>query len=138
MVAYYLYAINCDDNEDKNNFKEFSLEILDMLDYFKDKIYESDLEECCHLTYALNLMYKYSKNDKCKELLIDLCDFILSKHLELGINSKDISTTALTPFNSYLCYKNTSISLFKENFIDICKSFKNTFNSDMSIFYKTW
>lgn len=136
MVAYYLYAINCDDNEDKNNFKEFSLEILDMLDYFKDKIYESDLEECCHLTYALNLMYKYSKNDKCKELLIDLCDFILSKHLELGINSKDISTTALTALNSYLCYKNTSISLFKENFIDICKSFKNTFNSDMSIFTK--
>lgn len=136
MVAYYLYSLKSNDDDEKNNFKEFSLEILEMFNYFKDRIYESDLEDCCHLTYSLNLMYKYSKNEKCKELLVDLCDFILSKHLELGINSKDLSTTALIGLNSFMCYKNTGISLFKENFIDICKSFKNIFNSDMSIFIK--
>ncbi|MGL5616758.1 MAG: hypothetical protein ACRDD2_11105 [Sarcina sp.] len=136
MVAYYLYSLDCDDIEDKNNFKEFSLEILDMFSYFKEKIYENSLTECCHLCFALNLMFKYSKIDKCKELLVDLCDFILSVHLEVGFNSKDFSDSTLVALNLFVCYKNTGISLFKENFIDICKSLKNVFNSEFSIFTK--
>ena len=136
MVAYYTYSKATEDIKESEVFKNFSLEILDMFEDRKDFLYDESLEECSNICFAFNQMYSLSKNSKCKNLLLDMSDFILSQYLDYGIDEKDMSLATLTSLNLYLTYVNTGLLTFKESFNDICKLFRSLFNEELSTFIK--
>ncbi|MGL5822167.1 MAG: hypothetical protein ACRCYE_11225 [Sarcina sp.] len=136
MIAYYSYSKQTDDLKESEDFKNFALEILDMFENRLELIYNESLKECSDICYAFNIMYDLSKNIKCKSILLNLSDFLLSQYLDYGIDEKDMSLATITALNLYLAYKNTHILTFKESFIDICKLFKTLFNEDLSCFIK--
>ncbi|MGL4741851.1 MAG: hypothetical protein ACRC41_13740 [Sarcina sp.] len=137
MVAYYTYSKQTDDLKESEDFKNFALEILDMFENRLELVYNESLNECSDICYAFNIMYDLSKNIKCKSILLNLSDFLLSQYLDYGIDEKDMSLATITALNLYLAYKNTNILTFKESFIDICKLFKTLFNEDLSSFIKS-
>ncbi|MGL5574762.1 MAG: hypothetical protein ACRDCW_04315, partial [Sarcina sp.] len=133
---YHAYSKMTDDTKEAETFKNFSLEILDMFETRKDFLYDESLEDCSHICFALNQMYSLSKNQKCKNLLLDMSDFIHSQCLDYGIDEKDMSLATLTSINLYLTYSNTGLLTFKESFSDMCKLFKSLFNEELSTFIK--
>lgn len=136
MLSYYLYSIVCKDNESSIDFKNFSLEILDMFDNLKENLYLESFNNCCNLCLIFNTMYEYSKDEKCKNLLIDLCEFTLSKYTESTVSLSNIENVTLLSLNMLLAYKNTNISLFKDSFNDISTLLKNLYDDDKSILKK--
>ena len=136
MCAYYAYSKATEDNKECETFRSFALEILEMFNARKDFLYDENIEECSKICYAFNNMYSMSKNIKCKTLLLDMSDFILSKYLDYGIDEKDMSLATLTAINLYQAYNNTGILTFKESFYDICKLFKSLYNDELSTFIK--
>ena len=85
----------------------------------KENLYSESFNNCCNLCLIFNIMYEYSKNERCKNLLIDLSEFTLSKHTESTISLSNIENITLLSLNMLLTYKNTNISLFKDSFNDI-------------------
>lgn len=136
MLAYYMYSKIADDATEAETFRTFSLEILEMFESRKEFLYEESFEECSQICYTFNIMYSMSKNPKCKNLLLDMSDFILSNYFDYGVSEKDISIATITSLNLYLAYTNTNLLIFKDAFLDMCKSFKNLFNEEMSTFIK--
>ncbi|MGL4992445.1 MAG: hypothetical protein ACRC57_15060 [Sarcina sp.] len=136
MLAYYMYSTLCDDEQDNETFKNFSIEILEMFDSRKELIYSESLDECSHLCYVFNIMYSISHEEKSKNLLLDMSDFIHSQYLDYGIDEKDMSLATMTAFNLYLTYKNTGLLTFKESFDSMCKLFINLYNDELNIFIK--
>ncbi|MGL5069068.1 MAG: hypothetical protein ACRC6T_14855 [Sarcina sp.] len=136
MAAYYSYSKVSDDLKENETFKNFALEILDMFDNRKEFLYDESLEECSNICYAFNIMHSVSKNPKCKSLLLDMSDFILSQYLDYGIDEKDMSLATITSLNLFLTYNNTGLLTFKESFCDICKLFKSLFNEEIGSFIK--
>lgn len=137
MLSYYLYSITCKNNKDSAEFKSFSLEILDMFFNLKENLYSESFNNCCNLCLIFNIMYEYSKNERCKNLLIDLSEFTLSKHTESTISLSNIENITLLSLNMLLTYKNTNISLFKDSFNDISILLKNLYDEEKSNLKKT-
>ncbi|WP_297522434.1 hypothetical protein [uncultured Clostridium sp.] len=136
MAAYYSYSKATEDPKESETFKSFALEVLDMFEARKEFLYDESIEECSNICYALNIMCAMSKNSKCKSLLLDMSDFILSQYLDYGIDEKDMSLATITSINLFLTYNNTGLLTFKESFSDICKLFKSLFNEEMGTFIK--
>ena len=137
MLSYYLYSIICKNNKDSAEFKSFYLEILDMIFNLKENLYSESFNNCCNLCLIFNIMYEYSKNERCKNLLIDLSEFTLSKHTESTISLSNIENITLLSLNMLLTYKNTNISLFKDSFNDISILLKNLYDEEKSNLKKT-
>lgn len=136
MLAYYTYAEKCPNDEDSINYKSFSLDILEMFLHFKDNIYDLPFYECCKIAFCFNIMYEYCKDERCKELLIDISEFILSKYHELNPTLSNLETTALLALDLIMCYNNTKISLFKDAYIDILTLFNDLYNVDKNTLQK--
>ncbi len=136
MLSYYLYSITCKNDKDSSEFKNFSLEILNMFDNFKESLYSESFNNCCNLCLIFNIMYQYSKEENCKNLLIDLSEFTLSKYTESTLSLSNIENITLLSLNMLLTYKNTNISLFKDSFNDISILLKNLYDEDKAILKK--
>lgn len=136
MLAYYMYSITCPEDLNSKDYEGFSMEILDMFIHFKNEIYTLSLEECCKICFCLNIMYKYSKNDECGELLVDLCEYSLSKYRDTNPSLSNIEVISLLSLNLLMCYNNTNISFFKDAYIDIMELLYNLYNSDKNIIQK--
>ncbi|WP_392486252.1 hypothetical protein ACER0A_009360 [Haloimpatiens sp. FM7315] len=78
MCAYYKYSTFNDKSSDE--FKKFSLDILNMLLSYKDEIYNLPLNELNKLCFGLNIFYDCSKDENAKLLLMDICDLISNKY----------------------------------------------------------
>lgn len=136
MLSYYLYSITCKNDKDSLEFKNFSLEILNMFSNYKENLYSESFNNCCNLCLIFNIMYEYSKDENCKNLLIDLSEFTLSKYTESTLSLSNIENITLLSLNMLLAYKNTNISLFKDSFNDISILLKNLYDEDKSILKK--
>lgn len=136
MIAYYLYAETCPSDEDSDHYKNFSLEILEMFIHFKENIYDLSLDECCKIAFCFNIMYEYCKDDRCKEFLVDISEFILSKYQELNPSLSNMEVTALLALDLIMCYNNTNISLFKDAYMDIIELFNNLYDENKNILQK--
>lgn len=136
MCAYYNYSNLSPSDDDAAVYKNFSLDILKMLSDFKEEIYSLSSQECNKLCLALNIFYDYSKEEKSKELVIDLMDLIKEKHTFNELSNEDIELTTLENINFYLTYKNTGYLDFKEDFMSFSKKHLELFDSDKSIFNK--
>lgn len=136
MVCYYLYSKVCNTDKDAHDFKNFSLDILNMFINYRNEIYNLSFEECCKLCFAFNCMYKYSKNEDCKLFLTDISEFLISKAEESSLLSNDLENSFLMSVNLLLSYKNTGIIAFKDAFEEITEVHKKLYNGEKGIFLK--
>jgi len=105
-------------SEDKNDFRNFSSDILDMLINYKDDIYTLDFPDLLMLTLALNIYYEDNKEDKVKSLLLDSCDYLKEYYKNKKyLYSEKLDYHCLLFINYYLLYKNTGLIPYKEEAI---------------------
>lgn len=136
MVAYYLYWSLCTEDPEREMFKTFSMDILNMFLSCKDEIYNLSFEECCKIALAFNCFYSYSLNNDAKLYIIDISDFLIDKYEEKNHLLGGIDYSCLLAINLLLSYKHSGVQTFKDNFIEISEKHKNLYNEECGIFIK--
>lgn len=129
MCAYYNFYL-VSNASDKDMYKNFSLEILNMFSECIDQIYDKSLDECCLLCFAFNLFYSLSKEPKSKLLLIDLCDILIDKFEEKESSIKSIADASFVSINLLKCYSNTDLCNFRDKAISISASLATLYNKE--------
>lgn len=136
MLAYYLFANKNKDDESAEAYKSFSLEILQMFIDYKEKIYDCSLDEICKTLLALNILYKYEKQDELKMLIIDLSDYAISKFEDKDYYVDSLDTSALCSIILSLSYKHTNILPFLDKSTEIINKLSTLYDVDKETFYK--
>lgn len=136
MIAYYSYATKFPEESISEDYKKFSLEILQMLVDFKEKLYECSFEELCKVLTAINIFYKYSNNLDCKMLIVDLTDFLINKFDEKDYYVDALDFTSLLSINLILSYKHTGIITFSDKATEILNRLTDLYDDDKEIFLK--
>lgn len=137
MAAYYKCSCLCE-KDDKENFKNFSLDILNMFFQFKEELYSLNSEELTQLCLGLNIFYKYSKNEECKVLLLDLSELLYDK-VNIEFYSPlnfELEQDCINYINFILFYKNTGIIKFKDKAENMCNKFLELYDPEKGIFIK--
>ena len=114
MSAYYKYS-SYGDSKEENEFKNFSLDILNMFVDFKDEIYNVPQDELIKTCFAFTVFYKYSHIDEAKFLLQDFSDLMLDnlKYIPVSALRYNLSSTALLYITCMILYKETNIKKYK-------------------------
>ena len=136
MNAYFLYSLYYKDDPISNEYKEFSIQILDMFYEFKEELYNVSFEEGCKVLMALNLFYSYSKLDKSKKIIIDLSDFLINKFEEKDYYVSALDDCCLFAIVLKDSFKHTDIVAFNEKGDQIIEKLEDLYNSDNCIFMK--
>lgn len=136
MVVYYKYSCMFPEDKLADEYKKFSLEILDMFLDFKEKLYTCSFEELCKIVTAMNIFYKHSKNEDTKILIIDLVDFLINKFDEKDYYVENLDFTSLFAINLMLAYKHTKIINFREKTTEIMNKLITLYDEDKGIFLK--
>jgi len=126
MAAFYKCSCTLE-NKERESYKNFSLEILKMLLQYREELYKVSFDELSKLCLGLNIFYKYSKNEDCKILLLDICELL---------NEQSLNDTnyCMTYINSMLFYKSSGIILFKEICDSIFSKLIELYDSEKGIF----
>lgn len=138
MCAFYKSCLD-DTKSDADAYKNFSLDILNMLVEFKDELYSASLEDLVKTTLALNIFYSYSKEESAKLLLIDLFELLYEKyfcHFNISSSIK-LEYLCLYYINSYLLYKNTLFLRYKDIQDKLFIEILNFYNKEFEMFVKS-
>lgn len=132
MCAYYDYYKSCND-ADKEMYKNFAVEILNMLIDYRNSIYEESTDECCAICYALNIFYGLSKDEKSKMLLLDLCDELTDRVESKNSLLSSLSSSCFTAINLYKSYENTGIYKFKDKALNLSEDLLSLYDKEKNI-----
>lgn len=136
MLAYYLYSIKCSDDKEASDYKNFALQISNMFVDFKDKLYECSFEELSELLLIFNYFYSYSKLESYKNLIIDICDYLINKFDEKDYFVESLETTCLFNISLLLSYKHTNIFNFNEKANEINSKLIALYSEEKEVFLK--
>jgi hypothetical protein len=137
MAAYYKYS-SFEKSKNEEEYKKFALDILDMLDHYKEEIYNVSFEELNKVCLALNVFYKYSGLEKCENLLIDFSDLLMEQYNakpSIIINAK-LDYSCMLFVNCTLIYNNTHMLKFKETSDDLYEKLTKLYESNRGIILK--
>jgi len=137
MAAYYKYS-SYDTDKNEQEYKKFSLDILNMFTQYKEQIYNVSFEELNKICLALNIFYKYSGLEKCENLLVDFLDLLIEQYNTkptLIINAK-LDHSCMLFINCTLMYNNTSMLKFKDTSDDLHEKLSKLYDSDKGIVLK--
>ena len=137
MNAYYLYSKYKPEDSISIEYKNFSLQILDMFLDFNDAIYNLSFEEGCTLLLAFNLFYGYSNEEKCKSLIIDLSDFLINKLDEKNYYADSLDNCSILALTLLDSFKHTEIISFKEKSDEIYDKLHDLYDEEKGIFVKS-
>lgn len=136
MAAFYKYSLY-DDSKCGEEYRSFSLDILNMLLQYRDELYFCSHEDLTKICFALNLFYKYSSHNEAKLLLLDLMEFITEKDEDLSFDSEtDLELDSLTFLNCMLLYSSTDILKFKDMGEEIYDKLIEFYEPERGIFIK--
>ena len=136
MLAYYTYYYKNKNDKLSEAYKSFSLEILQMHLDFKDKIYESSLEEICKVLLSLNMLFNYYKNEELRDLIVDLSDYLMNKFDDKDYYVDSLDMACFCSMILTLTYRNTGLSNFIDKSKLIIDKLSSFFDSDKEIFLK--
>lgn len=136
MNAYYLYSLYNPEDSLSTDYKNFSLQILDMFNDFKDALYNVSFEEGCKILLAFNVFYDFSKNDTCKNLIIDIADFLINKFDEKDYYINSMDSCCLFAITLKDSYKHTDIITFSEKSETILAKLESLYDDEKGIFLK--
>ena len=137
MAAYYKYS-SFEKSKNEEEYKKFALDILDMLDHYKEEIYNVSFEELNKVCLALNVFYKYSGLEKCENLLLDFSDLLMEQYNakpSIIINAK-LDYSCMLFINCTLIYNNTQMLKFKETSDDLYEKLTKLYESNIGIILK--
>lgn len=136
MNAYFLFSLYNPEDEVSNDYKNFSLQILDMFFDFKEALYNVSFDEGCKILMAFNIFYEFSNKEKCRDLIIDLSDFLINKldEKDYFVSSLDSCCILATTLNS--SFKHTNIIAFKEKSDEMINKLEGLYDGDKGIFLK--
>ena len=137
MCAYYKYS-TYDNSKIGIEYKNFSFDILNMLIFYKQELYELPNSELLKLCIAMNIFYDYSKELMAKSLMLDLSDLLIERYkLESSFNSKNkLENSCMLYLNFEFMYSNSDILKFKESAEDVYSKLLQLYNDDFGIFIK--
>ncbi len=136
MASYNLYSEIFANDQISNDYNKFSLEILQALIDFKEKIYESSFEEILKTLMAINIFYSQSENYDAKTLIIDLTDYLINKFDEKNYYVDSLDFSSLFAINLILSYRNTHIIAFKDKSKEIVRKLVSLYDNDKEVFLK--
>ena len=136
MVSYNLFSILYPEDELASDYNNFSIEILQTLIEFKEKIYDSSFEEICKVLTAINIFYNNSKNNDANILIVDLTDFLINKFDEKDYFIDSLDFTALLSINLILSFKHSKIISFNEKTNDIINKLLSLYDNEKDLFLK--
>jgi hypothetical protein len=136
MVSYNLYSMLYEDDDISEDYNKFSLEILQMLNEFKEKIYECSFEEICKILTAINIFYSNSKNNDAKILIVDLTDYLINKFDEKDYYVDALDFTCLFLINLILSFKHTQMITFNEKAKEINNKLVSLYDDEKEAFLK--
>ncbi len=137
MSAYYKYSCY-DKSKNQGEYKKFALDIFDMFIHYKEEIYNVSFEELNKICLALNIFYKYSGLEDCKNMLIDLSDLLVEQYNSkpsIIINDK-LDYSCMLLINSTFMYNNTNMHKFKETRDDLYEKLTNLYENNKGILLK--
>jgi hypothetical protein len=137
MAAFYKCSYLMEGDE-KESYKNFSLDILNMFIEFKEELYELPSDELTKLCLGLNIFYKYSGSEECKLLLLDLCELLCADANDaiFSFSNKDIERNCLKYTNYILLYKNTGIIKFRDKAEALISKLLDLYDPEKGIFIK--
>lgn len=137
MAAFYKCSHSMY-GEEKEIYKNFSLDILNMLIQFKEELYELPYDQLIKLCIGLNIFYKYSNNEDCKLLLLDLSESLFEDKIDnkSPFTTKDIEVNCLKYINCIMLYKNTNIIKFKDEAEALSSKLLDLYDPEKGIFIK--
>ena len=137
MAAYYKYSTNDKDNQE-HEYEKFALDILNMFTQYREEIYNVSFEELNKICLALNVFYKYSGLEQCKNLLLDFSDLLIEQYNtkpSIIINAK-LDYSCMLFINCTLLYNSTSLHKFKATSDDLYEKLTKLYQSDKGILLK--
>lgn len=137
MAAFYRYS--CFDQEKYGpDYKNFSLDILNMFLQYREELYTLPQDELNKICLCLNLFCKYSKSEEAKILLVDISEFLLDNCIENNclILGSNVENNCFMFLNHMLLYENTGIYKFKDSAKEIYNSLLKLYNPELGIFVK--
>ena len=136
MAAFYKASLY--EDKESEEFKNFSLDILNMFKHYKDELYNLNMDEIIKLALGFNIFYEYYKDEDVKCILLDLLELIQENYEEYILLKKKrtLENQCLCSLNYILFYKNTGILKFKDLYHNICGSILNLYNEDLNLFTK--
>lgn len=135
MVAFYNFSQISTDKE-VDTYKNFSLDIFNMLKDYKENLYDISLNEITKISLALNIFYLYNNDPNVLSLLLDINDFAISKESECNTSKTDFSQFCMLCLNSMLLYKITNLLNYKDTVEDYMSRLKELYCEDMGIMRK--
>ena len=137
MCAYYRYSMISKDKY-SDDYKNFSLDILNMFINYREELYHISTEELLKLVLALNIFYSYTNKQEVKSLLLDLSEFLVEKYRHSPFSEEDtkLEYECTLYINSMLLYKNTQILKFKDISDSIYERLSSLYNPELGIFIK--
>lgn len=136
MTAFYKASLY--EDKESEEFKNFSLDILNMFKQYKDELYKLSMDEIIKLALSFNIMYEYYKDEDVKCILLDLLELIQESYEESMLlqGRHKLENQCLCALNYILFYKNTGILKFKDLYKNIYDSILNLYNKDLSLFIR--
>jgi hypothetical protein len=140
MAAYYRCSTLMD-GEEKEDLKNFSFDILDMLIDSRNDLYELSFEELTKLCFALNIFYGYSRDNRCKDLILDISELIFEKFYHTNsqsgmIKETNVENDSLNYINFIMIYKYTNFIKYKDNADFIFEKLLKLYDSEKGLFIK--
>ncbi|MCM8711862.1 hypothetical protein M2651_12730 [Clostridium sp. SYSU_GA19001] len=137
MTAFYKYSLY-DNGKCGEEYRNFSLDILNMFKEYKYELYLCSKEEICKLCFAFNLFYEYSKLPEANLIVLDLMEFLMEKDKDiLPIDTElDLEQDFFVFINSMMLFHNTGILKFKDNAEEIYNKLLDLYEPERGIFIK--
>ena len=136
MLAYYLYSLKNPNDDVSDAYKSFALEILQVFIEYKNKLYDTSLDEICKILLAFNILYSYDNLDDLKILIIDFADYAMNKLDEKDYYVDELDTVSLCSIALSLSYKHTNILGFFDKSSEIINKLYDLYDSKNETFYK--
>lgn len=136
MNAYYLYSLHEDNNEIKEEYEEFSTQILQMFLDYKEALYNLSFEEGVKTLLAFNIFYSYSNNTEVISLIMDLTDFLVNKFDEKDYYVNSLDLCSLFAITLIYSYEHTNLSNVKEKYTEVINKLLSLYDEDNNIIQK--
>lgn len=138
MAAYYKYSLY-DESQIGEEYRKFSLDILNMFMELRDELYNYSYEELTKLCFSINLFSSYSNIPEAKLLALDLMEYISENYKDTNAFRVDsnIETDCLSFLNCLSMYENTGILKFEDSCHKLYNKLLELYIPENGIFIKS-
>lgn len=136
MAAYYkCYTLS---DKKRDDFKDFSLDILNLFSKLKREIRNTSQDELVKICLAFNIFYEASQLDEAREILVEFTDLMLEniKHMPPSVIRDNVDMSCLSYIAAHLAFKNTGVEKFTDDAQYIFEGLERLYDNERGVFIK--